>query len=74
MSEYVKSRTAEQCRSHHQKMIKFHGSIENIIYHIKWLASKRIISQQEKTEEGKPKPIPEKIGQEQLSEPQFERK
>jgi hypothetical protein len=31
MSKYVGTRSHEQCRSHHQKMIKNYGSIETII-------------------------------------------
>lgn len=34
MSKAVKSRTADQCRSHHQKMMKYHNSISNIVAHI----------------------------------------
>ena len=31
MSRYVRSRTTKQCRSHHQKMLKHHGSIAGIL-------------------------------------------
>lgn len=31
MSEYIKTRSPLQCRSHHQKMMKFHHSIPQII-------------------------------------------
>ena len=31
MSQAIKSRTSLQCRSHHQKMLKKYGSIENIV-------------------------------------------
>lgn len=31
MSRAVQTRTAEQCRSHHQKMLKYHRSNEEII-------------------------------------------
>lgn len=37
MSEHVKSRSPAQCRSHHQKMSKHHGSTESIIDHIERL-------------------------------------
>lgn len=31
MSRKVKTRSAQQCHSHHQKMIKKHGSIDLVI-------------------------------------------
>jgi hypothetical protein len=31
MSQLVKSRTADQCRSHHQKILKYHNSLNEII-------------------------------------------
>ena len=31
MAKYIKTRSSGQCRSHHQKMLKKHGSIDNII-------------------------------------------
>lgn len=31
MSEVVQTRTADQCRSHHQKIINYHGQVEEII-------------------------------------------
>lgn len=31
MSEFVRTRVPDQCRSHHQKMLKFHFSIENLL-------------------------------------------
>lgn len=31
MSQYVKSKNPEQCRSHHQKMVLKYGSIQGII-------------------------------------------
>ena len=34
MSKVVKTRSADQCRSHHQKMMKYHGSIPSIIRHV----------------------------------------
>lgn len=34
MSEAIKTRSADQCRSHHQKMMKHHENIPNIIEHI----------------------------------------
>lgn len=33
MSQQVKTRSADQCRSHHQKVLKYHHSIEEIIQH-----------------------------------------
>lgn len=33
MSLKVKTRTADQCRSHHQKILKYHESLEQIIRH-----------------------------------------
>jgi hypothetical protein len=40
MSAAVKTRSADQCRSHHQKMIKYHRDIPNIITHIQSLLNK----------------------------------
>ena len=37
MSNAVKTRSADQCRSHHQKMMKYHRCISEIIDHIKRL-------------------------------------
>ena len=37
MSQAIKTRSADQCRSHHQKMIKYHRDIPNIIEYIKGL-------------------------------------
>lgn len=34
MSQDVKTRTPDQCRSHHQKMMKHHLSIESIVKHV----------------------------------------
>jgi hypothetical protein len=34
MKRGIETRTAEQCRSHHQKMLKYHGDIPGIIAHI----------------------------------------
>lgn len=31
MSQHIKSRTPDQCRSHHQKILKFHHNIDNIL-------------------------------------------
>lgn len=31
MSNEVKSRSADQCRSHHQKVLKYHESLQEII-------------------------------------------
>lgn len=35
MSLWVKTRSPDQCRSHHQKMMKYHSDIPNIIAHIR---------------------------------------
>jgi hypothetical protein len=37
MSQTIKTRSPDQCRSHHQKMIKYHSDIPSIIEHIKGL-------------------------------------
>jgi hypothetical protein len=34
LSVYVKTRNPDQCRSHHQKMMKYHESIAGICEHI----------------------------------------
>ena len=31
----VKTRTADQCRSHHQKIIKYHNSLRDIVEYYK---------------------------------------
>jgi hypothetical protein len=31
MSMVITSRSAEQCRTHHQKMLKTHGSLEHVV-------------------------------------------
>lgn len=31
MSQLVRSRTADQCRSHHQKILKYHNNLNEII-------------------------------------------
>ena len=33
MSKFIESRNSVQCHSHHQKMVKKYGSIQNIIDH-----------------------------------------
>ena len=33
MSAYIKTRTSNQCRSHHQKMLFRFGNYENIVSH-----------------------------------------
>ena len=40
MSKYVGTRSSDQCRSHHQKMMKYHRSIPNIIAHIRELEAR----------------------------------
>ena len=37
MSKLITSRNPDQCRSHHQKMMKYHNSISEIIAHITML-------------------------------------
>lgn len=34
MSQQIKTRSPDQCRSHHQKMIKYHASLDGIIDNI----------------------------------------
>lgn len=31
MSRFIKTRTPDQCRSHHQKILKFNHNIDNIL-------------------------------------------
>ena len=33
MAKQIKSRTSDQCRSHHHKLMEYYHSIENIILH-----------------------------------------
>jgi hypothetical protein len=35
MSRSVRTRTADQCRSHHQKILKYHNSLKDIIQYYK---------------------------------------
>jgi len=51
MSQEVKTRSPDQCRSHHQKMMHYHHSIPNIIKHIDDL-SKMIWDEEEMKIEG----------------------
>jgi hypothetical protein len=37
MSKVILTRTADQCRSHHQKVVKYHDSIDSIINYFKKL-------------------------------------
>jgi len=37
MSKFIKTRSGEQCRSHHQKMMKYHDDIPSIIAYVKTL-------------------------------------
>lgn len=39
MSKHIRSRKTSQCKSHHQKVEKYYGSIENIISHYKAILS-----------------------------------
>jgi len=40
LSLHIKTRSPDQCRSHHQKMIKYHQSIEGILHHVGLLQNK----------------------------------
>ena len=33
MAKWMRTRTSDQCRSHHQKLLQYHQSIRNIITH-----------------------------------------
>ena len=33
MAQFMKSRNADQCRSHHHKLLEYHSTPENIISH-----------------------------------------
>ena len=35
MSQQVRTRTADQCRSHHQKILKYHRSLRDIVNYYK---------------------------------------
>lgn len=37
LSEFIQARDPSQCRSHHQKMLKYHGDIPKIIAHVQKL-------------------------------------
>jgi hypothetical protein len=37
ISQSIGTRSPDQCRSHHQKMVKYHDSIEGIINHVSLL-------------------------------------
>jgi phosphatidylserine/phosphatidylglycerophosphate/cardiolipin synthase-like enzyme len=37
MSQAVGTRSPDQCRSHHQKMMQYHKDITNIVVHIQGL-------------------------------------
>lgn len=37
MSNFVGTRSPDQCRSHHQKMMKYHHNIPHIIRHVQGL-------------------------------------
>ena len=41
ISRHVKTRSSDQCRSHHQKMVKYHGDIHSIVEHIDNLKLKK---------------------------------
>lgn len=41
MSKAVMTRSADQCRSHHQKMCKYHLDVPNIIAHISRLLGEK---------------------------------
>jgi hypothetical protein len=35
MAQQVRTRTADQCRSHHQKILKYHRSLQDIVDYYK---------------------------------------
>jgi hypothetical protein len=41
MSAHVGTRSPDQCRSHHQKMMKHHPNIPSIVSHIRSLAEQQ---------------------------------
>lgn len=51
MSEHVKTRSPLQCRSHHQKMMKFHKDIPHIIEHLSKLEDGRKYEEEGKGKE-----------------------
>jgi hypothetical protein len=42
MSKLIVTRNPDQCRSHHQKMMKYHNSIPEIISHITTLEKAKL--------------------------------
>lgn len=44
MSHAIKTRSPDQCRSHHQKMIKHHRDIPSIVEYIKGLRTSEVNS------------------------------
>jgi len=55
MAMTVGSRKADQCRSHHQKMIKYHGSIDSIISIISYVRDLVELSKQSEQQNKKQK-------------------
>jgi len=47
MSKFIKTRSGEQCRSHHQKMMKYHNDIPSIISYVNALIQTKIINSNE---------------------------
>ncbi len=43
MAQQVRTRTADQCRSHHQKILKYHRSLQDIVdYYKRHLFGKQV--------------------------------
>ena len=58
MSQFLKTRTANQCRSHHQKMLKHYGTIEAIIQEINEKNEEKSEAEDEKTMKDDAKTLP----------------
>jgi len=69
MSQYVKTRSADQCRSHHQKMKKNHPSVQSIIQYIENLENGIVEDKINRAEE----PMPEQeLFQTEIPQPPLE--
>jgi hypothetical protein len=44
MAKSIRSRNSDQCRSHHQKLMQYHGDINNIILHYQSFVFKKMES------------------------------
>lgn len=42
MAKFIRTRTSNQCRSHHQKMTLYHSTIDNIVTHFKEVIFKKL--------------------------------